>query len=153
MNHASTRGFTLIELLVVIAIIGVLASVVMTSLSAARGKGEDAAVRSNLNAAREQAVLFHDTNLQSFEGVCDDTAATDGMKTIYGAVLQAVFATGGTGVGTGPTTLTNGTCNDDVAQWAAEAALRTGGYFCVDNLGTATTSATPLLDSMELVCE
>jgi prepilin-type N-terminal cleavage/methylation domain-containing protein len=36
------RGFTLIELLVVIAIIGILASIVMVSLSGGRAKGHDA---------------------------------------------------------------------------------------------------------------
>lgn len=49
------EGFTLIELLVVVAIIGLLSSVVLTSLNSARLKARDAAVRQGV---RELAKLF-----------------------------------------------------------------------------------------------
>ncbi len=56
-----TTGFTLIELLVVVAIVGILASVVLVSLDSARGKGGDAAVKSNLNQVRTKAEMLYDT--------------------------------------------------------------------------------------------
>jgi prepilin-type N-terminal cleavage/methylation domain-containing protein len=53
------RGFTLIELLVVIAIIGILSSVVLASLTSARARSKDTAIKTQLAQVRSQAELFH----------------------------------------------------------------------------------------------
>mgnify|MGYP001597039343 CR=1 FL=1 len=61
MLKKSKRGFTLIELLVVVAIIGLLASVVMVSLSSARVKGRDARRISDLHQMRNALELYYST--------------------------------------------------------------------------------------------
>lgn len=53
-----TRGFTLIELLVVIAIIGVLSSIVFTSLSSARSKARDAKRFSDMHSIQTALEIY-----------------------------------------------------------------------------------------------
>ena len=60
LNKSS--GFTLIELLVVIAIIGILAGIVLTSLSSARNKANDAKIISQLGQIRSAAELNFNPN-------------------------------------------------------------------------------------------
>ncbi len=55
-------GFTLIELLVVIAIIGLLSTVVMTSLNSARKKGRDTRRVEDLNTIRQALEVYYDDN-------------------------------------------------------------------------------------------
>ena len=52
----------MIELLVVISIIGLLASVVMTSLNGVRGKGRDARRLADLHAIENALQLYYDDN-------------------------------------------------------------------------------------------
>jgi prepilin-type N-terminal cleavage/methylation domain-containing protein len=60
------RGFTLIELLVVIAIIGLLSSIVITSLNAARMKGRDAKRLSDVKQIQLALSLYADANDGSY---------------------------------------------------------------------------------------
>jgi prepilin-type N-terminal cleavage/methylation domain-containing protein len=130
MTKTNTRGFTLIELLVVIAIIGILASVVLASLNSARDKGEDAAIKSNLNNARAQAELFYDDHGRSYDGVCDT-----GTSTIATLVTAATNAGGGAAAAS---------CSDSDEAWAADKQLTTDEYYCVDSTGVATTTASSI---------
>ncbi|MFN3188105.1 MAG: type II secretion system protein [Candidatus Paceibacteria bacterium] len=65
-KHNQKAGFTLIELLVVIAIIGILASVVLSSLASARAGARDAAIKQQMSSLVSQAELFRLANGGSY---------------------------------------------------------------------------------------
>ncbi len=62
MSLHTTKGFTLIELLVVIAIIGLLSSVVLTSLNSTRIKGRDSTRVSTLKQYQVALELYRSDN-------------------------------------------------------------------------------------------
>ena len=136
MSINTKRGFTLIELLVVIAIIGILASVVLASLNTARGKGANAAVKSNLNNMRAQAELVYDSaSPNSYAGVCADANVIKG-------IAGAVSAGGSTKQADNAVNVAAGTvCENTATGWAVQSALKVaeGGnqFWCVDNTGTS----------------
>ena len=71
----SNSGFTLIEVLVVVAIIGILASVVVFSVTVSKNKGADSAIQSAMQQAAGQAEVYYNVNNRSYEGVCANDAA------------------------------------------------------------------------------
>ncbi|HVM73902.1 MAG TPA: prepilin-type N-terminal cleavage/methylation domain-containing protein [Candidatus Paceibacterota bacterium] len=62
IRRISIRGFTLIELLVVIAIIGILASIILASLSTAKSRGRDSKRISDIKQIQLALELFYDAN-------------------------------------------------------------------------------------------
>lgn len=164
-------AFTLIELLVVIAILGVLSSIVLSSLNSARNKGVDATAKANLEGARVQAEMYYDYNHAYLNGIVSDvcnrmiaeeydpddfsrtqTAAAvpyiSPVKSIYKYVLAAAKAEGFSVVylqhAGGPNTPV---CNSSVNAWAAEVPLSTGEFYCIDNTGRAVTAPNTLISS------
>lgn len=78
-HHNRNSGFTLIELLVVIAIIGLLSSVVLSSLNSAREKGRDAKRKSDMTQVRTALELYYDSNGKyPGETYCDSSIGSSG---------------------------------------------------------------------------
>ncbi len=138
----SSKGFTLIELLVVIAIIGILSSVVLASLTTARSRGTEAAVRNELSNMRAQAELFYSST--GNYGTVGTAGACSGAGTL--------FTTSGTGLATliaglqaksvTPSCAASGTPS---SQWSVVAPLN-GVNWCVDGTGFSGTSSSATAD-------
>ncbi len=122
MKIRKSKGFTLIELLVVIAIIGILAAIVLVSLSGARARAKDARITADMGQVRTGAEVFAGNNSDSYTGLEADpntvTLKTDITSTAVGGTLPN-------------TTLT--LINSDGSGYCALAKMNNLHYWCVDN--------------------
>lgn len=127
-----SKGFTLIELLVVIAIIGVLSSIVLTTLRNSRSKAADSKVKQQLVGFRRAAEIYYSN--QNPNGYGATTASCAGA----GSVFMSQLATDGNpwsylNTWTGIQTPTSIHCQTNGSQYAVKASLSTGGGWCVDS--------------------
>jgi prepilin-type N-terminal cleavage/methylation domain-containing protein len=130
------KGFTLIELLVVIAIIGVLATIVLTSLTKTQGRSYDTKIKEQLNGFRTSAQMYF-TNHSGYgpaTSVCDGQTDT----TIFNN-LQATDGTPGLYLATGNMPdFSQVSCDASLTEYAVKATLYSGTeYWCVDSTGAS----------------
>ena len=153
MRKNFKKGFTLIELLVVIAIIAILSVLVILAVNSAHNKGNDGAIKSNIDGARAQAELYYYANNNSYAGVCTGSAGT--VKGVNSMLVGAASALGGgTTIGTGAFTYgssdsaTSVVCHDGPAGWAAIVSLHNpstaNAGWCIDSASSTSKEATIL---------
>ena len=90
MGDMDKKGFTLIELLVVIAIIGILSTVVLTSLNSARDKARDASKIQGAREAGKAMELERNQRTGRFSTYNTVGAATIGLSEYLGVWPQGV---------------------------------------------------------------
>ncbi len=136
MSISSKKGFTLIELLVVIAIIGILAAVILISLTTARGKANDVRVMSAAKQIRTQlesdygGASYPDlTNVSPLFGgfVANGNPGSSTINTLLG---DAFAQGGGINIVVNPNT-------DPVTGYAIYGQLVSSStqFFCIDSTG------------------
>lgn len=135
------RAFTLIELLVVVAIIGVLSTVVTTSVSTARNKTKTIAIKANMDTIRKQAQIWYDTYGTYFLPPASTTVSScfglniDTTMLIDPVINQSLIQIDSLNGSTNPVSCQVQRYGNGTLVYAIGSYLPTGGNACIDQTG------------------
>jgi len=159
-HHKNGTGFTLIELLVVIAIIGILSSVVLASLNTARSKGNDAAVKANLNTVGAQAALYLSDNndygtfnngTEGIPGTCP-AVGVSGTSVFHNPTIEMAIAAALASAPSGVTACHSNGSAYAVAVSRPDIVPKPSTYWCVDSTGMHCGISSNSLPGAACVC-
>lgn len=125
-------GMTLVELLIVITIIGVLSTIILSSVSTSRARAYDSKIKQQLSSFRAAAEIYFNNQIPNNYGpavsICNagmfaDNTEANGRPAVYIDPINLP-------------TYSIVACSTNGTSYAVKASLYSGtDYWCVDNQG------------------
>jgi prepilin-type N-terminal cleavage/methylation domain-containing protein len=130
-------GFTLIELLVVIAIIGILSTIVLTSLTNTQARSYDSKIGQQLNSFRTSAQMYFTNHSGYGPEVINDCGGVTNTSLFNNFTSEdgspGLYITSGN-----LPDFSHVTCNSTITGYSLKATLYSGAdYWCVDSTGAS----------------
>lgn len=128
-GNNSSKSLTIIIVFVValfvISVIGILSSVVLASLSSARDKGMDSAIKSSINNLAISGEIYYLENNDTYLGFCEQSDIVEGLELAADSDLEDDEPG-------------KYECNDSEDRFAITAPLSTDSHWCADSEGSKT---------------
>jgi len=130
----SKKGFSLLELLIVITIVGLLSSIILSSVSQSRSRAYDSKIKQQLSSFRTAAEIYFSNQTPNVYGPA--------VSVCTAGIFNNVSAANGTpGLYLDPISLPSFVqlvCQSTDSAYAVKATLSSGAeYWCVDNKGSS----------------